>query len=305
MIQNINKRLPNYGDPAEFPGRIDINAGVVEEVDAEELEKLKTLGYVSTDATEEDLKSDLFHSNAIAYNPELDQIALSVRLFNEIWIIDHSTTTEEAASNRGGRWGRGGELLYRWGNPSSYGRGDQGSRRLFFQHDVRWIPPGSPGAGHLMVFSNDMADDTGPFSAIYEIVPPTNDQGYILPEDGPFGPEEPIWSYRGNAENFFFAPFISGAARQPNGNTLICSGAQGRFFEVTPEGEIVWEFWDPRQGRVVLPDGSPPHPVDEFTHAVFRATRIAPHHPALSGRRLSPLDPQPVIEAVHEEGDSE
>ncbi len=302
LIQNINPRLENYGDPSEHLGRIDVNADLTEETTAEELENLKTLGYVSDDTTEEDLRSDLFHTNGIDYNAELNQIALSVPRFSEIWIIDHSTTTEEAAGSSGGRWGKGGEILYRWGNPAAYGRGDESARQLFFQHDARWIPEGSPGAGNLTVFSNDMKDDTGPYSAVYEITPPTADDGsYVVPEEGAFGPAEPTWSYRGTAEAFFFAPFISGAERLPNGNTLICSGPQGRFFEVTPEGEIVWEFWDPRQGVVKLPDGSPPHPVDEFTHAVFRATRILPDHPALSGRELQPFDPQPPIVAAAED----
>ena len=67
-----------------------------------------------------------------------------------------------------------------------------------------------------------------------------------------------------------------------------------RFFEVTPDGEIVWEFWDPRQGEVLMPDGSTSHPVyQESAYAVFRATKILPDHPGLGGRRLVPLDPQP------------
>ncbi len=304
LVQDRNPRLEHYGDPAKHLGRINVNADLTEETTAEELESLKTLGYISDDTTEEDLKSDLFHSNGIDYNAELDQIALSVRRFSEIWIIDHSTTTEEAAGSSGGRWGKGGDLLYRWGNPAAYGRGDETAQQLFYQHDIRWIPEGTPGAGNMTVFSNDMKDDSGPYSAVYEIAPPTAADGsYLVPEEGAFGPAEPTWSYRGTAEAFFFAPFISGAERLPNGNTLICSGPQGRLFEVTPDGEIVWEFWDPRQGVVKLPDGSPPHPVDEFTHAVFRASRIPPDHPALSGRELQPLDPQPPIAAKDESAD--
>lgn len=64
------------------------------------------------------------------------------------------------------------------------------------------------------------------------------------------------------------------------------------FFEVTPEGEIVWEYWSPTSGDVRMPNGSLPHPVGGFPYAVFRATKIPPDHPALQGREL-PLDPQP------------
>ena len=90
--------------------------------------------------------ADWMHTNAIAYHPGLDQIAISVRSFHEIWILDHSTTTEEAASHRGGRSGKGGDLLYRYGNPQAYRAGTAQDQRFFGQHDVRWIPPGSPGA---------------------------------------------------------------------------------------------------------------------------------------------------------------
>ncbi len=299
MVQGLDESLPNYGDPSQNPGRININAGAAPEVDPEQLEQLKALGYVPSDTTAEDIGSDFFHTNAINYNAELDQIALSSPRFNEIWIIDHSTSTEEAASRSGGRWGRGGDLLYRWGNPANYGRGDESSQMLFAQHDIRWIPAGLPGAGNLTVFSNDMADDSGPYSTVYEIDPPTDAEGnYVIPETGPFAPAEPAWSYRGTAEAFFFSPFISGAERQPNGNTLICSGAQGRLFEVNPAGEIVWEFWDPRQGEVTMPGGEMPHPVGEFTRAVFRGSRYLADHPAFDGRSLRPLDPQPPVAAA-------
>src|SRR6516164_9152902 len=57
---------------------------------------------------------DWTHTNAIAFNTELDQIVLSIHSFSEVWIIDHSTTTAEAAAHAGGKRGRGGDLLYRW-----------------------------------------------------------------------------------------------------------------------------------------------------------------------------------------------
>ncbi len=116
-----------------------------------------------------------------------------------------------------------------------------------------------------------------------------------MPESGAFGSAEPIWTYTATDPTSFFAPFISGASRLASGNTLINSGPQGRFFEVTPEGEIVWEYRDPYSGQVRMPDGSLPHPVDEFTYAVFRATRASADHPGLAGRTLAPLDPQPEI----------
>jgi hypothetical protein len=295
LVQNADPALPNYGDPAEHPSRIDINAGAPPDIDPAQLEQLKALGYVPPDTQPEDIGSDLFHTNAIAYNAELDQIALSTPRLNEIWIIDHSTTTEEAAGNSGGRWGKGGDLLYRWGNPAAYGRGDADDQTLFAQHDVRWIPPGLPGAGHLMIFNNDVPSPDGNYSEVVEIAPPMDAGGYTLAGGQPWGSADPAWRYGSSGEAGFYSPFISGATRLPNGNTLICSGAQGRFLEVTPDGSVVWDYRDDHSGDVRMPDGSRPHPVGEFTYAVFRVTRIAPNHPALAGRTLAPLDPQPPV----------
>lgn len=57
--------------------------------------------------------------------------------------------------------------------------------------------------------------------------------------------EEVVWEYTSEPKEDFFSPFISGARRLPNGNTLICEGAKTHLFEVTPEGETVWSFTSP------------------------------------------------------------
>ncbi len=107
LVQDFDPDAANYGDPADSPYRLDVNAdsgGPV--IDEEELEQLKALGYIPDNATEEDVQSDFLHMNAVDYHPGLDQIAGSVPELGEIWIIDHSTTTEEARSSEGGRQGR-------------------------------------------------------------------------------------------------------------------------------------------------------------------------------------------------------
>ena len=181
-IQDVDPALANYGDPAAHPERIDINGEQdTPQISAAELARLQALGYVPPDAAPEDLQSDLMHTNAIAYNPILDQIVLSVLRYNEIWIIDHSTTTTEAAGREGGRWGRGGDLLYRWGNPRTYGRGGEDDQRLFGQHDVRWVGEGTPGSGRLTLFNNRIPSPEGDHSAVFELAPPMDDAGrYVV-----------------------------------------------------------------------------------------------------------------------------
>jgi hypothetical protein len=289
LVQNHDPAAPNFGDPAAHPRRLDVNGdGESTITDEEELEQLKALGYIPDDATPDDMKSDFLHMNALDYHPGLDQVALSVPEVGEIWIIDHSTSAAEARSSSGGRSGHGGDLLYRWGNPRTYGRGGDADQFLFYQHQVLWIPDGWPNGGNLTVFNN--GGDRG-WSSVMEIEPPLEDDGsYALGPDQPWGPPTPRWTYVAPERASFYAPFISGAHRLANGNTFICSGPQGWFFEVTPGGEIVWEYRNPYHGGV--PGWHPPATKD-VPYASFRATKIPPDHPALVGRDLRPLDPQP------------
>ena len=73
------------------------------------------------------------HSNAVAFSAELDQVLLNVLEFSELWIIDHSTTSAEAAGHTGGKHGKGGDLIYRWGNPRAYRAGTVKDQKLFGQ----------------------------------------------------------------------------------------------------------------------------------------------------------------------------
>ena len=99
-----------------------------------------------------------------------------------------------------------------------------------------------------------------------------------------------IWSYTAPDRPNFYGSFISGAHRLAGGNTLITSGPQGRFFEVTTDGEIVWEFWSPTSGDADSGAEARANP-----YAVFWATYVTADHPALRGRNLVPLDPQPRL----------
>lgn len=289
LIQDHYPERENYGRVGEHPELVDINAGrAPESVSEALLRRLRALGYLGAGATRADTAADFVHTNSIAYDPLQDQIVLSVNQYNEIWILDHSTSSREAASHAGGRRGKGGDLLYRWGNPRIYGRGAAEDQQLFGQHDARWIPAGYPGGGRLLVFNNGAGRPDGPYSSVMEIEPPLEADGsYRRPGVRGFGPDRPQWEYIAAPPRSFFAEFISGAERLRNGNTLICSGPEGRFFEVSRDREIVWEHRNPYSGNAPNPAGDPPF-------SVFRVQYVAPEHPALEGRRLEPLDPQPA-----------
>jgi hypothetical protein len=260
---------------------VDVNAGPPPAgLTDEARERLRSLGYVLRGAPAPDPRADFLHTNSVAYHPALDQIALSVSRLNELWVVDHGTTTAQAAGHSGGRRGRGGDLLYRWGSPGNYGRGSPRDRQFPGQHDVRWIPAGCPGAGNLMAFDNGSERPGPDYSAVVEISPPLERDGtYRIGPEAPFGPARPTWTYAARDRRSFFADFLSGAHRLRNGDTFVCSGPSGHFFKVTPGGDTVWEYHNPFSGDAPNPAGDPPH-------SVFRATFIPPDHPALAGRNL-------------------
>jgi hypothetical protein len=79
-----------------------------------------------------------------------------------------------------------------------------------------------------------------------ELILPADSQGrYACKPGGAHVPAQVVWSYTAPKKPDFYSPFISGAQRLPNGNTLICSGANGTVFEVTPAKDIVWKYVNP------------------------------------------------------------
>jgi len=260
LIQDHDPMAANYGPVADHPELIDLN-------------------FPGT------ANADWLHGNGIDYNADLDQIVLSVHGFDEIWILDHSTTMEEAAGHVGGRQGRGGDILYRWGNPRAYRAGTLADQRLFGQHNPAWIDEGLNGAGHLLVFNNGQGRPGELFSSIIEIEPPVDAQGaYTNLTGGVFGPALPAWEYTASPPASFFAQNVSGCQRLPNGHTLICNGPVGQFFEVTHLGELVWEYICPVTSGGLLSQGTPP----PRSNLVFRSPRYAPDDPGLAGRDLTP-----------------
>ena len=261
LVQNFDPDKANYGNVIEHPELVHVNPiDWMEQVLPEDLEKLKSLGYIGGGSNSPNvdqynrgnpfnMDADWMHTNAVSYNPELDQIAISVMGFSEVWVIDHSTTTKEAAGHSGGKYGKGGDLLYRWGNPLAYGAGAKEDQQLFTQHDVQWIPRNIKGAGHLLVFNNGRGRLDGEYSSAVEITLPMDHNGnYMLEPGKAYGPEKPSWVYTAPNKTDFFSSFLSAVERLPNGNTLICSGMNGTLFEVTEKGDVVWKYQLPGGG---------------------------------------------------------
>lgn len=306
IIQGHDTNKANFGDPAGHPELLDFNLGpkAPPAISQDSLDKLIALGRAERNRTTNNEGADIFHFNALNYNPELDQLVLSSPSLNEIFILDHSTSTGEAASHSGGKSGKGGDLLYRWGNPANYHRGDSTNRQLFGQHDVRWVEKDLPGAGNLTVFNNhapgdidfkNMGNSGKNYSMVLELAMPVDENGhYTLENNLPFDPEKPEWIYMAPDTLSFYSSFISGAHRLKNGNTLINEGAKGRIFEVSPEGKILWEYLSPYRGNIQKPNGDPVSPMI-MPYSTFRATFVPADHPALQDRELKPLDPQPEV----------
>ncbi len=319
LIQNHDSSKNNFGDVRDHPERINLNPGDwTKKLTRKQREKLESLGYLRGFHSKDPKEShpDWIHINSIDYNAELDQIILSVLGLNEIWIIDHSTTTKEAAGHRGGRYGEGGDILYRWGNPRVYGAGEAADQQLFAQHDAQWIPHGFRGEGNILVFNNGRSRPDGDYSSVDEIVPPIDKKGkYVRKKGKAFNPILPSWTYRSPEKQDFYSSHISGCQRLPNGNTLVCSGENGIIFEVTPDKNVVWKFINP-----VFGEPRPPMSIPKFNrdkkgqdlrsfprpkppkglpgmgvpgkpgpqNSVFKALRYSPDYSGLKGKDLTP-----------------
>jgi hypothetical protein len=134
------------------------------------------------------------------------------------------------------------------------------------QHDAHLIPEGLPGAGNLLVFDNQ--GEAGYPAAELQVT-----GGSRVLEIDPVT-QQIVWEYTGQDSDrptwTFHSSFISSARRLPNGNTLIDEGMNGRIFQVTRTGEIVWEYINPYFART--PVGGTGKQV--FANWVYRAQPV-------------------------------
>jgi hypothetical protein len=188
--------------------------------------------------------TEWLHANYVRYNPGLDQVLVNFKYLNEFVIVDHGTTIAQATAHTGGKYGKGGDILYRWGCPSNYG--DSGTQYLNGQHSACWIPnymPGTrkplPGAGHIIVISNSSVPAVG-----YEVAIPQTNGVYSRQAGQAYGPSAPtkIFNISQVAAN------EGTLERLPNGNTFFFrglsmgTGSSVACFEYDTSWTSVWSL---------------------------------------------------------------
>ena len=260
LVQDYDSLKKNYGIVADHPELFNINYSA---------------------AALASNSPDWIHANGIAYNPDLDQIVLSSRNLSEIFVIDHTTDLEEAMGHTGGLYGKGGDILYRFGNPAAYNRGTEEDQVLFFQHDAQWVPPGYPDEGKIIIFNNLVSDTT---SSVVIITPPMDSAGYYSdPGVSSYDPPDFAWAFE-SVE--IHSKHISGTQQLPNGNMLICKGIDGMIFEVDKDGNLLWKYVNPEGSSGPAIQGKVPE-----MNNVFKCKRYGPDFPGFDGKDLFPGDP--------------
>jgi hypothetical protein len=214
IVQDHDATANAFGTISENPNKIDINYN---------------MDRIGIDISG---NGDFMHANGIDIDENNDLIYMSVNYYSEIWVIDHSTTTEEASVSLGGNYDKGGDLVYRFGNPEAYG--DLDSERIFYNnHFPNLLENEVPGQQNLLVYSN-FGENMLTQSNVYELELPN----VLSLEPNNITNPEIVWYF--TDENLFHGR-ISGADRLQNGNTIICEGDFG-VWEVSPEKEVVWKY---------------------------------------------------------------
>jgi hypothetical protein len=174
---------------------------------------------------------DRYHMNGLDYNAALDQIVFSMHFMNSAFVIDHSTTTAEAAGHTGGVSGKGGDFLYRWGNPASYGA--TGTTMFNTIHDAHWISSDNPNyPNYLCGFKNNT---TPTMSQVVIWNPPYSGNNYSLTLGQAYAPT----TYAYQFTSIFSANNEGNSQQLPNGNMMV-NNAFGGVYEVNSAGTQLW-----------------------------------------------------------------
>jgi len=262
LVQDFDETKDNYGVVAESPQKINVN-------------------YDTNNG-----HPDWMHTNAIDYQEMNDLIVISVPTFSEAWVIDHSTTTAQAAGSVGGFGGRGGDLLYRWGNPQTYNQGDALDQKLFYPHDIHFIDDFLTGAnphfGKMAAFNNRVGanySSANIWNTMFDMYK------FQFPFDGDtFGPDAFDVSLFHPDTTALYSTGLSSIQVLSNGNFLICSGRFGYSFELTPNNEIVWEYVTPIRAGAFVAQGDS---LDVNNNLTFRFKRYPTDYAAFAGKDLS------------------
>lgn len=259
LVQDFDASKSNFGNVAGHPELLDINFSF----------GISTIDWI--------------HLNSVSYNPDLDQVLISARSLDEIYVIDHSTTTTEAAGHTGGKYGKGGDFLYRWGNPMAYRHGTANDVMLYRQHDAAWIKTG-PYKDNIMVFNNGTGRSSGNISSVDIIGLPRDTAGnYIMKADTTYGPDTLLWTYQSPTPTDFYSMYMGGAQILNEGHVMICQSMPGRFFELDSSKNIVWDYYIPINNGV---------PVDrnkmQDNAYSFRCVLYPSDYPGLAGKSLTP-----------------
>lgn len=266
LIQDFDPSKENYGIVSDHPELVNLNYDVVPG------------------------NPDWIHANGIEYNEVLDQIVISSRNFNEFWVIDHSTSIEEAASHIGGNYGIGGDILYRYGNPQTYNRGTESNQVLFGQHNAQWFDIQN-NTSKFLVFNN--GNGRSPEYSSIDIIeaPLTTEGNYFIDDDMPYAPLQPDSVLSSELiEDFNYSSFISGVQKLSNGNILICAGANGTIIELNDKGETVWTYVNPITSQGIVEQGFDTEQAG-VSNLMFRAYKYPLNYEGFEGKELSPSGP--------------